>query len=93
MDFNSLRPFLSRALASVIATLITWLLSKGIDVGKDAAGQLTEVATTVLIGAFTLFYGVIHRTIDKKVNPGAAASSTLATREKSEATTLKAKLP
>lgn len=90
MNFDSLRPFLSRFLASLFATLITWLLSRGIDLGKDAAGQLTEVATTLLIGAFTLFYGVLHRTIDKKVNPGDAASSHLATVEKAEAVTLKA---
>ncbi len=91
MIFDALRPFISRALAAVFATLITWLLSKGIDLGKDAAGQLTEVATTLLIGGFTLVYGVLHKTIDKSVNPGDAASSHLASREKTEAETIKAK--
>ena len=84
-----LRPFLSRILASLAATLITWLLAHGIDLGKDAAGQLTEISTTLLIGVFSLIYGLVHKTADKSINPGDAASSHLATAEKAEATQIK----
>ena len=89
MDFNTLRPFLSRIIASLVTVLITWLLSKGIDLGADAQGHLTEAGTALAIGGFTLIYGLIHRSIDKKVNPGDAASSHLAAVEKDQSAAIK----
>lgn len=70
---NSLRPYLSRLIAPFIAAVIVWLATKGIDLPEDAAGHLTELAVIVLLAIFQIIYAVIHKTIDKKVNPQDAA--------------------
>lgn len=89
---DTLRPYISRVIASLVTALITWLLSKGIDLGADAAGHLTEAGTTLAIGGFMLIYSIIHRSLDKKLNPGDAASSHLAKAEAVESKDLKAGL-
>lgn len=87
---NALRPFLSRLIAPFITAFLGYLALKfGIDFGADAAGNFTEYAVVVILAVFTAVSGVMHRLIDKKVNPGDAASSHLAATEKVEATMLK----
>jgi uncharacterized protein YcbK (DUF882 family) len=86
---DSLRPFLSRVLAPVITAFVMWLLHLGIDLGPDASAHLTEYATVIAIALFSVLNGVIHRLIDKKVNPGDTASSHLAVEAKEAATEAK----
>lgn len=88
---DALRPYISRILAPIITAFIMWLLNKGIDLGPDAAAHLTEYGTVGLLAVFALLNGVIHKTIDKRLNPGDAASSHIAHEERKESTVLKAK--
>lgn len=87
--FDALRPYLSRLIAGLVTMLLTWLMSHGIDLGTDAAGGLTEAGTALAIGGFTIIYGLIHRTLDKKLNPGDAASSHIAKSDVTKADDLK----
>jgi hypothetical protein len=43
---------------------------------------LTEAGVVVALTVFQGLYAIIHRTLDKKVNPGDAASSHIAVLEK-----------
>ncbi|HXG69473.1 MAG TPA: hypothetical protein VNJ04_02550 [Gemmatimonadaceae bacterium] len=88
---DALRPFFSRLIAPAITALLAILATKfGIDFGADAAQHLTAYATVIAFAVFTAVNGVFHRVIDKKVNPGDAASSHLAGAEKTESKQLKA---
>jgi hypothetical protein len=70
--FDSLRPFLSRIVATVLGGAFGWLTTKtGIEV--DPATQ-ASIAGAVVVGV----YGVAHKLIDKKVNPADSASKHLA---------------
>lgn len=69
-----MRAFVSRLIAPIIAGLVTWLGSVGLDLGPEFGASLTETAVLFLTGAFTLVYGVAHRLIDKVVNPADAAT-------------------
>lgn len=86
---SMLRPFLSRIISPFIASVVALLALKGIDLGQDATGHLTEYAVVILIAGMQLLNGPIHKLIDKKVNPGDAASSHLAVVEKKQAEGLK----
>ena len=82
---DSLRPFLSRVLGPLITGALTWMaLHWGVDFGTDAAGHITEYAVVVLVAVMQLVNGLVHRTIDKKVNPVDAATTPLAAAGKAE---------
>lgn len=82
---DSLRPFLSRVLAPLITAALAWVaMHWGMDFGTDAAGHITEYAVVILVGLMQLVNGLIHRSIDKKVNPVDAASAPLAVAGKVE---------
>jgi ABC-type transport system involved in cytochrome bd biosynthesis fused ATPase/permease subunit len=82
---DALRPFLSRILAPAITALLGILAVKfGLDFGADAAGHLTEYAVVIVVAVMQLANGLIHRSIDKKVNPADAASSQIAAIAKAE---------
>lgn len=86
---NTLRPFISRLISPLITAALAFLALKGINLGDDAAVHLTEYAVVVLIAGMQLLNGALHKGIDKKVNPGDAASSHLAAVEKVAAEGLK----
>lgn len=77
-----LRPFLSRFISPFIASGLAFLALKGIDLGDDAPARLTEYTVITIIALMQLLNGPIHKLIDKKVNPGDAASAGLAVAEK-----------
>lgn len=92
---NALRPFLSRLISPLISTFATWLSVRWA-IELDAASQ-QQITAAVLVIAITVgnYVGqtvnnVVHRLIDKRLNPGDAASSHLAEKEKRETVQLKA---
>lgn len=82
---DALRPFLSRALAPFITMALTWMaVHWGVAPGPDAAGHVTETAVIIIVGGMQFVYGLLHRGIDKKVNPVDAASTPIAVAAKAE---------
>lgn len=68
-----MREFISRIVAPLVAGLVTWLGSVGLNLGPDFGAALTETAVILLTAVFTLIYGVVHRIVDKFANPADAA--------------------
>ena len=88
---DSLRPFLSRIIAPLVTALLTYLaVHFGLNFGEDAAGHITETAVIAVIAGMQIVYGLVHRVVDKKVNPGDTASSHLAVEAKAAAEEAKA---
>lgn len=83
---NALRPYISRPVAVLIAFLVTWLGSKGINLDPETQSHIQGLLETAV---FLIIYAVSHRTLDKKVNPGDSASSHLAVQEAAESQDLK----
>lgn len=61
--------FISRIVAPIVAGFATWLASKGLDVGPEFTASLTNAAVILLMTIFSTLYGVVHRVIDRFVNP------------------------
>jgi 20S proteasome alpha/beta subunit len=81
---DALRPFVSRLIAPFITALLAWAALHGFDFGSDAAGHITEYAVVILVAGMQIVNGLIHKSIDKKVNPADAASSQIAAVAKAE---------
>lgn len=76
---DSLRPYLARLLAAVVPALIGWLCGKlGVKLDPTVVAELNTATVALLL------YGISHTTLNKKMNPGDAASSKLAAVEKQE---------
>lgn len=87
---DTLRPFISRLIAPFITAALGFLAVRfGLNFGEDAGGHITEYSVVLFIGLAQFINGAVHKAIDKKVNPGDAASATLASAEKVEAGMLK----
>lgn len=65
--------YISRIVAGPIAAFVAWLVGLGLELGAGFETALTEVVTLFVIAAVTSAYGVIHRLIDKRLNPGDVA--------------------
>lgn len=88
---NDITPYVSRIISPIIASLLAWLTIKtGAAFSQDTASKLTEGAILLLIPFTQILNGVIHKAIDKYINPGDSASSHLGAVEKVETATLKA---
>jgi uncharacterized membrane protein len=75
---DGLRPFVSRIVGAVIGALAGALSTKvGIQVDPSTQASIT---TAVVVGA----YGVVHKIVDKKLNPADTASTRLAAQGKEE---------
>lgn len=85
-NLGPLQPYVSRFVAAFVAFFVTWLAAKGINLDAESQIQLKALLETTI---FTIIYAITHRSIDKVVNPGDAASSHLAKSEKGEAEQLK----
>lgn len=68
-----MRVFISRIIAPVIAALVGWLTSIGLDLDPGFGPALTEATTWLILAIFGAIYGIVHRLIDKKLNPGDVA--------------------
>jgi hypothetical protein len=87
--FDSLRPFLSRWVGSLVGVGAAWLVAKyGFNVNQQTQHDVAEVL--VLLITTLVVRDSTHRAIDKKVNPGDAASMHLAVAEKAESAAIKA---
>ena len=88
MNYDTLRPFIAKFLAPLIGLAVTWINKRFGIVFTDAETQqvLASLVDLVVFSISTGFAGVL---INKKVNPGNAASAHLAGKESSEATVLK----
>jgi len=76
---DSLRPFVSRVLGAVVGALAGMLSTKvGIQVDPSTQASIT---TAVVVGA----YGVVHKVLDKRLNPADSASAKLAIEGKAAA--------
>lgn len=70
------RVILSRIVAAGVGGVVGWLGTKGVSVSHDA--QTSVVGWIVGVGLPLAGYGVTHKLIDTKTNPGDTASGTLA---------------
>ena len=77
---DTLRPLISRLLASLAPAVALWLGSKiGVDVPESTVREVFEIGLVLAV------YAITHRVVDRKVSPGDTASPELAIREKREA--------
>lgn len=84
---NLLRPLVSRFLGAWIAALVTYLqFHYNITLDADTQAGLLSVG----LGVFTTVYFLVHRIIDRFINKGDAASSTLAKVENKQVAAIKA---
>lgn len=92
---SALRPFLARLIASAVAGIAAWLAARWtIELDSDSQQQITAAVVVLAMAVAqwvgTTAYGVVHRVLNKRLNPGDAASSHLATAEAKETAQLKA---
>lgn len=88
---NFFRPMLSRVVGAWVAALAVWLSAKlGIVLDDNAQEQIIAGAIAVAFALAQTVYAIVHRSLDKRLNPGDAASSHLADKEKTETARLKA---
>lgn len=85
---DSLRPYIARILAAAIAAGIGALATK---LGIDAT-SVDQTALATSVGSFLtlVIYAVVHKLIDKKVNPADSASTHLAVQGKATVSAMKA---
>lgn len=85
-----LRPYVSRFIAALVASMSGWLTQKaGIGIDADTQAAFVQIGVFVML----LIYGLVHRLLDRWLNPGDAASSHLAKVEAVETARLKGKTP
>ncbi len=90
MNIDSYRPFIAKVIAPFIGLAVTAVNKKyGFVLDDSVVGMAVAALTDIIV--FSLSTGLSGVLINKKVNPGNAASAHLAAREKSEAETIKAK--
>lgn len=91
MIWNFVRPMLSRVIGAWVAALAVWLTAKfGVAVDDSQQEQVIAGALAVTFALGQTVYAIVHRLVDKRVNPGDAASGHLATVEAKETAKLKA---
>lgn len=80
MDF--LRPVLGRLAAVLIASLVSWLTAKGVDVPAETQQAWIEATVGLMLLVFGVVYAVAHKLINTKVNPTDAAAPSAVTAGK-----------
>lgn len=86
---NVLTPYISRIVAALVGWIILQIGARyGIIVSTEAQAQIVEMVSNIVLGS-TVIYLSTHKTLDKWLNPGDAASSHLGAVEKAETTELK----
>lgn len=70
-----MRVYISRIVAGPVAALVAFLVGLGLELGAGFETALTEVITLFAIAVLTSAYGVVHKLIDKRLNPGDVAST------------------
>lgn len=73
------RVLAGRLIGAIVAGLSTFLLAKfGVGLDADVQQQITEAGAIFLMVVFTAIYGIVHKVVNKKLNPGDTASAKLA---------------
>ena len=94
MNFNALRPFIAPAIAPFIGAALAWLANHyGIVYTPEQQHQISEGIVTGILMLFATSASaaaVVKVAMNKKLNPGNAASTHLAAAEKNEVQQLKA---
>lgn len=81
----------ARILAAWIAALASYLLAKyGVTIDANDQASIVTHLLGVAIPVFMTIYAIVHKVLNKKMNPGDAASVHLADKESGEAAQLKA---
>lgn len=79
---GTLMPLISRLAAALVGSIAAWLAGKyGIVLDEETTTSLVAG----MVGIFGIVYAVVHRLIDRKLNPGDAAASSIAKAEKAQA--------
>lgn len=88
---DAIRPFLARIVASLIVALAGWLTTHwGVDFTGLDSKELAENLVEWMLPLLLVVYSLVHRVLNKWINPGDAASGHLAGVEKLETKNLKA---
>jgi hypothetical protein len=95
MNFDAWRPFIAKILAPIIGAIITtfvlWLKTRWNITVELSSAELTDIVkNTINLIVFAVSTGVSAVTLNKRVNPGNAASSHLAVVEKRQSEEIKA---
>jgi len=76
---SAIRVMLARLVASGVGAFCAWLTAKyGFNIDAETQGHITSAAVGLLLAAAMIPYGVVHKLLDRWLNPGDAASATLA---------------
>jgi uncharacterized membrane protein len=78
MMLDNLRPFVSRLVGAAIGAL-AGMLSTKVGIRVDPTTQ-ASITTAIVVGA----YGLVHKILDKKVNPADSASTKLVVAGKAD---------
>lgn len=71
-----MRVLIARVAAAIVAVLVTFLAGKfGVEVSEDARATLTEGVTLIGLGVWGISYGVLHKLMNRKLNPADTAKS------------------
>lgn len=72
-----LKPYISRVIAGLVASLAGWLVTKHITLDGDTQQQLIAAMIGIASAMFAVIYALLHKWIDKLVNPtdGAAQAN------------------
>ena len=80
-----LKIVLGRIIAAILAGFFTWLASKYNIIFTDAEkAQITTGVISLALTIFMILYAIFHKTIDRWLNPGDAASKMLLRQESTE---------
>lgn len=88
---DMLRPFLSRVIGTVVGALVAWLAAKGINIDAKTQQQVIEALITIIIPVYSIAREIVHRLIDKRINPADAASTRIAQASIRTVATMKAR--
>lgn len=76
---------LGRVIAAWIAGLATFLMTKyGVLIDAEQQKHLVEYTVGLILPLFITIYSILHKVLNKKLNPGDAASVHIAEQEKTE---------
>lgn len=82
--------WLARALAAWVAGLAGWLAVRfGFDFSSDQQKALVEHLVGIIVPLVLTVYSILHKSLNKRINPGDAASTHLMNSEVREANMLR----
>lgn len=79
------RKYGARLIAGWVAALAAWLLAHyGVTLDADTQAHFVEATIGMMLAVFGTVYPLLHKYINKHINPGDAATSRLIDVEKKE---------